>query len=254
MLLAVDIGNTNIVLGAYENDELKFISRIMTSRDKTADEMAVVIRDVLRLYHVEGADFTGCIVSSVVPPVTASVVPALERITHKKTLVVGPGVKTGLNIKVDDPAQLGADPVVDAVAALGKYKKPLIILDMGTATTISVINEKGEYLGGSIHPGVRLAYEALSTRAAQLPVISIEAPQKVIGSNTVDCMRAGAVYGEAAMIDGMIDRIESELGQKCTAVATGGLSYEITKHTKHEVIHDPNLLLDGLKMIYDRNK
>lgn len=254
MLLVVDIGNTNIVLGVYDGDKLRFISRIVTARDRTADEMAVNIRDVLRLYDVDGGDFEGSIVSSVVPPATAAVIPALERITGKKPLVVGPGIKTGLNIRIDNPAQLGADLVVDAVAAMARYEKPLIICDMGTATTITVINEKGELLGGSIHPGVRLALEALSGRAAQLPVISIDAPDRVIGTNTVDCMRSGAVIGAAAMLDGMIERIEDELGQTCTVVATGGLSGEITKHTRRKILHDPELLLEGLRLLYNKNK
>lgn len=253
MLLTVDIGNTNIVMGAYEGERLRFISRITTARDRTADETAVTLRDVLRLYGVDGADFEGSIVSSVVPPVTASFIPALERITGKTPLVVGPGIKTGLNIRIDNPAQLGADLVVDAVAAMARYEKPLIVCDMGTATTISVINEKGELLGGSIHPGVRVALEALSGRAAQLPVIGIEAPPHVIGTNTVDCMKSGAVIGAAAMLDGMIERIEEELGQTCTVVATGGLSAEISRHTRRKVIHDPELLLEGLRILYKKN-
>lgn len=254
MLLAVDIGNTNIVLGVYDGEDLRFISRIMTARDKTADEMAVTIKDVLRLYDVDGADFEGSIVSSVVPPATASVVPALKRITGKEPLVVGPGLRTGLNIRIDNPAQLGTDLAVDAVAAIARYEKPLIVIDMGTATTITAISEKGEFLGGSIHPGVRISLEALSGRAAQLPVINIDAPGKVIGKNTIDCMRSGAVYGAAAMLDGMIDRIEEELGQPCTAVATGGLAGEVTKHTRREIHYDPDLLLEGLRILYDRNK
>lgn len=254
MLLTVDIGNTNIVLGAFEGDKLCFISRILTARNRTPDETAVTIRDVLRLYGAEGADFEGAIVSSVVPPATASVVPALERITGKTPLVVGPGIKTGLNIRIDNPAQLGADLAVDAVAAMSRYPLPLIICDMGTATTITVINKKGELIGGSIHPGVRISLEALSTSAAQLPVISIDAPSNVIGSNTLDCMRSGVVFGAAAMLDGMIERIENELKEKCTVVATGGLSAEITKHTRREIIHDPDLLLEGLRLLYRKNK
>lgn len=254
MLLVVDIGNTNIVMGAYEGDKLMFISRIMTARDRTADEMAVNIRDVLRLYGADGSEFEGSIVSSVVPPATAAVIPALQRITGKAPLVVGPGIKTGLNIRIDNPAQLGADLAVDAVAAISRYPLPLIICDLGTATTITVINEKGELLGGSIHPGIRLSLEALSNRAAQLPVISIDAPEKIICTNTVDCMRSGAVFGAAAMLDGMIARIEEELNQSCTVVATGGLSAEVTKHTRKRIIHDPELLLEGLRILYYKNK
>lgn len=254
MLLTVDIGNTNTVLGVYEGTELRFISRIMTARDKTGDEMAVNIKNVLRLYHVDVDDFEGSIVSSVVPPATASVVPALKRITGKDPLVVGPGFRTGLNIRIDNPAQLGADIAVDAVAAMERYPLPLIICDMGTATTITAINEKGELIGCSIHPGVRLSLAALSERAAQLPDIGIDAPAHVIGKNTVDSMKSGAVYGAAAMLDGMIARIEKEIGQPCTVVATGGLAGEITKHTTREIHYDPDLLLEGLRILYEKNK
>ena len=168
-------------------------------------------------------------------------------------IVIGPGIKTGLNIKIDNPAQLGADLVVDAVAALAKYPRPIVIFDMGTATTISVINRAGEMLGGAILPGVRLGLGALSSSAAQLPEISVEAPARVIGTNTVDCMRSGVVFGAAAMLDGMLERIEDELGEACTAVATGGMSGEITRFTRRKVLHDPNLLLEGLRILYQKN-
>jgi len=254
MLLTVDIGNSNIVLGVYEGKELRFISRLVTARDKSGDEMAVNIKSVLHLYGVDGDDFEGAIVSSVVPPVTAAVVPALQRITGKTPLVVGPGLHTGLNIRIDNPAQLGADIAVDAVAAMARYPLPLIVCDLGTATTISVINAKGELIGCSIHPGVRLSLEALSGRAAQLPVISIDAPSRVIGKNTIDSMRSGAVYGAAAMLDGMVLRMEEEIGQPCTVVATGGLAGEITKQMRREVHYDPDLLLEGLRLLYEKNK
>lgn len=253
MILAIDIGNTNIVIGAYRGESLQFLSRIMTSRDKTADEMAVSLRDILALYQVDPTDLDGSIVSSVVPAVTDTVAPAVTRITGKAPLIVGPGIKTGLNIKIDNPAQLGADLVVDAVAALAKYPRPIVIFDMGTATTISVINRAGEMLGGAILPGVRLGLGALSRSAAQLPEISVEAPARVIGTNTVDCMRSGVVFGAAAMLDGMLERIEAELGAPCTAVATGGMSGEITKFTRRKVLHDPHLLLEGLRILYGKN-
>ncbi len=253
MILVVDIGNTNIVIGAYDGDDLKFISRIMTSRERTSDEYAVLIKDVLGLYGVSSDDIEGSIISSVVPPVSKAVAPAVKRITGKEPLIVGPGIKTGLSIKIDNPAQLGADLVADAVGAAELYPKPIIIIDMGTATTVSVVGRSGQMLGGAIIPGVRTGLEALSSKAAQLPVISIEAPDKVIGSNTVDCMRSGVVFGTASMLDGMIDRINEELGDKCTVVATGGLSEEIVRHTRREIVHNPQLLLYGLKTLYRKN-
>lgn len=253
MVLVVDIGNTNIVIGAYDGDDLCFISRIMTSREKTSDEYAVLIKDILALYGVSPQNIEGSIISSVVPPVSKAVAPAVKMITGKEPLIVGPGIKTGLSIKIDNPAQLGADLVADAVGAAELYQKPIIIIDMGTATTVSVVGKSGEMLGGAIIPGVRTGLEALSSKAAQLPVISIEAPDKVIGSNTIDCMRSGVVFGAASMLDGIIDRINEELGDKCTVVATGGLSEEIVRHTRRDIIHNPQLLLHGLKTLYRKN-
>ncbi len=253
MILAVDIGNTNIVMGVYNGDELKFISRIMTSREKTSDEYAVFIKEVLALYDIDTKILEGSIISSVVPPVSKVVAPAVKRLIGKEPLIVGPGIKTGLSIKIDNPAQLGADLVADAVGAAELYPKPIIIIDMGTATTVSVVGKSGEMLGGAIIPGVKTGLEALSSKAAQLPVISIEAPDKVIGTNTLDCMRSGVVFGTASMLDGIIDRINDEIGDKCTVVATGGLSEEIVRHTKRDIIHNPQLLLHGLKALYRKN-
>ncbi len=253
MILAVDIGNTNIVMGVYDGDELKFISRIMTSREKTSDEYAVFIKEVLALYDIDTKILEGSIISSVVPPVSKVVAPAVKRLIGKEPLIVGPGIKTGLSIKIDNPAQLGADLVADAVGAAELYPKPIIIIDMGTATTVSVVGKSGEMLGGAIIPGVKTGLEALSSKAAQLPVISIEAPDKVIGTNTLDCMRSGVVFGTASMLDGIIDRINDEIGDKCTVVATGGLSEEIVRHTKRDIIHNPQLLLHGLKALYRKN-
>lgn len=178
---------------------------------------------------------------------------ALELLFGVAPLVVGPGIKTGLNIKIDNPAQLGADLLVDSVAASVKYKKPCIVIDMGTATTFTVVSEKNEFLGGAIMPGVGISLDALSSRASQLPGIAFSKPKRTIGRNTVECMQSGIVLGNACMIDGMIGRIEAELGQKCTVVATGGLSREICSEATRDIIPDANLLLDGLRILYENN-
>lgn len=253
MLLTIDIGNTNITLGAYDNSVLSFTSRLATDLKKTGDEYAIAIKDVLAL---GGLDFTlieDCIISSVVPSVSNAINSAVSKLCHVVPLNLGPGVKTGLNIKIDDPAQLGADLVASAVSAVSEYTLPCIIIDMGTASTISVVNGKGEFLGGIIAAGVKLTLKALSENTSQLPSIHIDAPDSVIGSNTIDCMRSGLVYGTAAMLDGLIERIEQELGMPATVVATGGMSKEIIQHCKKSILYNENLLLDGLREIYEKN-
>lgn len=253
MVLVLDVGNTNIVLGGYRENTLEFTARLSAVLDRTSQEMAVVIRDILSLYNVNPKEIEGSIISSVVPPVTEALSEGIELLVGKQPLIVGPGIKTGLDILIDNPAQMGSDIVVNAVAAIAKYPKPIIIFDMGTATTISVINEKGQHLGGIIFPGVRTSLDALSNRTAQLPHISIETPDKVIGKNTIDSMRSGIIFGSASMIEGMISKIEDELGQKCTVIATGGLSKEIIKHVKMDVNYNSDLLLEGLFLLYNKN-
>lgn len=253
MVLTIDIGNTNIVLGGWKGEKLEFVSRVETDKNMTGDSYAVRFKNILEMYNVNFADIEGSIVSSVVPQVTESVSYSLKWLTGKKPLVVGPGIKTGLNIRIDDPAQLGSDLVVDAVAVLSKYPKPIIIFDMGTATTVSVIDSDGCYLGGAIMPGVNTGLEALSEHAALLPHIGIEAPKDIIGKNTAECMKSGAVYGSACMIDGMSERLEERLSQKATIVATGGTSKEIVSHCRCGIIYDGNLMLEGLIQIYRKN-
>lgn len=253
MLICIDIGNTNITIGGYKCDELKFTARLNTDSRRTADQYAIEIRDVLHIYGVERSEVSAAIISSVVPSVAKSVEVAIEKLFSIKPMVVGPGIKTGLNIKIDNPAQLGADLATGAVAALNKYPTPSIVIDLGTASTISVIGSNGEFLGGAIAAGIKLTLEALSSKTAQLPSVSIEAPKSVIGKNTVDCMRSGLIFGAASMLDGMISRIERELGQKATVVATGGLAPEVVKLCDHSIILDDNLLLDGLKLIFEKN-
>lgn len=253
MLLVVDIGNTNITLGVFDNDERKMIARMATLVNKTADQYAVELIQILNIYDVSKEDIDGCIVSSVVPVVTNAIKKALSLIKVKKTLFVGPGVKTGLDIKIDNPAQLGADLVVGAVAAIKLYKMPCIILDLGTATTLSVLDKNGAFLGGPICAGVGISLEALTSKTSQLPQISVETPKSVIGKNSVDSMKAGLVLGSACMIDGLIERVENEIGKVATVVATGGLAPVVVKNCKKDIIINDNLLLDGLKAIYEKN-
>ena len=209
---------------------------------------------MLEAFGVQREDITGCIIASVVPPVFNSVRTGVRKIIGKQPMVVGPGLKTGLNIRVDVPGQVGSDRIVAAVAALAEYKPPLILMDLGTATTIEVVDADSSYVGGVIFPGVKLSLDALTSRAAQLPGISLDQPKKVIGKNTVDCMRSGMMYGTAAMIDGLVERIEEELGHKSTIIATGGMAQFIVPLCRHEIILEKNLLLKGLNIIYKKNK
>ena len=255
MLLAIDMGNTNITLGAYAEDKLLFVSRLATDRSRTADQYAVELFSILELYGVNPEEFSGAIISSVVPELTGTIADAAEKIAGFKPMLLSPGLKTGINILTDNPAQVGADLVAGAVAANSLYKLPCLVVDLGTATKISVIDENGAFCGCTIGAGVVISLEALAQRTSQLPNISLTAPAAVIGKNTVDSMQAGTVFGAAAMIDGLCDRIEKELGVTAgTIVATGGLASEIVKTCRHEVIYNGELILEGLKIIYNKNK
>ena len=254
MLLAIDIGNTNIVLGGIRDDEIVFQARIATDRLRTSDQYGVEIKNMLEAFGVHKEDISDCIISSVVPPVFNSVRTGVMKVIGKQPMVVGPGLKTGLNIRMDVPGQVGSDRIVAAVAALAEYKPPLILMDLGTATTIEVVDEESNYIGGAIFPGVKLSLDALTSRAAQLPGISLDKPKKVIGKNTVDCMRSGMMYGTAAMIDGLVERMEAELGYQTTLVATGGMAQFIAPLCKREIVLEKDLLLKGLNIIYKKNK
>ena len=254
MILAIDIGNTNMVIGGIEGEQLCFTLRIRSDRLKTVDEYMLTVKGLLDLHGVTVNQLEGGIIASVVPELRTVLTNAMERLTGKRFLVVGAGLKTGLNIKMDTPSQLGADLVVDAVAALALYKPPLVIFDMGTATTLSVIDKDGAYIGGMIIPGLRLSVDALSARAAQLPYINLGKPEHLIGSNTIACMQAGAIYSNAAMIDGLISRVEEELGEPVTVVATGGLMATVLPYCKREVCYRENLMLEGLKLLYYKNR
>lgn len=254
MILAIDMGNTNIVIGCIDDEKIHFVERMSTDLSKTELEYAISIKNVLELYSIDVKQIDGIIISSVVPPLLNIIRHAAEKVVNKKTLVVGPGVKTGLNILMDNPASVGSDMIVSAVAALREYEPPIIFIDMGTATTISVIDKKGNYIGGAILPGINSSLNALVSNTAQLPRISMEAPRRIIGKNTIECMKSGIVIGNAACIDGMIERIEEELKQKAVVLATGGIASSIIPHCKHEIIIDEALLLKGLKIIFDKNK
>lgn len=255
MLLAIDVGNTNIVLGCIEDETIRFTVRMATERTRTEDEYAMMFASLLSMRKVEPGQVDGAIISSVVPGLRPVMVRAVQLLCGITPLLVGAGMKSGLDIKIDNPAQLGSDLVVGAVGAIARYPKPLLVFDFGTATTLSVVDEKGRYRGGMIMPGVRLAMEALSSRTAQLPHVDLEAPARIIGTNTIDCMNAGAIYGSAAMLDGVIERVEEELGEPvATVVGTGGLVGRVAPYCRHRIEIDEDLMLWGLRIIYEKNR
>ena len=255
LLLTVDIGNTNLTIGAYSGEELKFVARLATDRSRTEDQYAIELKSIFDLHGYAFDQFSGCAISSVVPELTGAVAHAAKRITGNDPVVLGPGVKTGINILADDPSQAGADLVAASVAAANLYELPCFVIDLGTATKINVIDESGAFCGCAIAPGVGISLEALSARTSQLPAISLSTPKKAIGTNSIDCMQSGVVFGTAAMLDGLCDRMERELGKKVKSfVATGGLSGEIIKSCNHQMIYDPELILKGLRIIYEKNR
>ncbi|MEY8338774.1 type III pantothenate kinase [Lachnospiraceae bacterium 62-35] len=254
MILAIDMGNTNIVVGGIDNSKTHFVERITTDHRKTDLEYAVTIKNILEIHQILTDEIEGAIISSVVPPLNSVLAHAVKKATGKKPFLVGSGMKTGLNIIMDNPKTTGSDMIVDAIAAIREYPCPLIIIDMGTATTMSVVDNAGNYIGGVILPGLRVSLDSLSSNAAQLPFISLEIPSKIIGKNTIDCMRSGIMYGNAAMLDGIIDRMEEELQEKTTVIATGGLARFLTPLCRHKIIYDDALLLKGLLILYEKNK
>ena len=254
MILAIDMGNTNIVIGGIDDQRTYFLERITTNRFKTDLEYAINVKNILEIYGVSTADIEGAIISSVVPPLNATLISAVEKICGKTPMLVGSGMKTGINIIMDNPKSVGADRIVNAVAAVQEHKPPLIIIDMGTATTLCAIDQNGAYVGGAILPGLRVSLDALSAKTAQLPAISLDIPHHVIGKNTIDSMRSGIMYGNAAMLDGLIDRMSEELGGKPTVLATGGLSQFVAPLCRHKIICDDTLLLKGRLILYEKNK
>ncbi len=253
MLLAIDVGNTNIVLGGIRDGKQIFSARLKSDRNKTADQYALDIQGILALYGVKTGEIEGGILSSVVPYLQSVLPEAVKLLTGVDLMVVGPGIKTGLNIRTDNPASVGSDLIVAAVAARAKYKTPIAIVDMGTATTLSLVMRDNEYMGGMIIPGLWTSMNALSANAAQLPYIDLAGPVKLIGTNTVDCMRSGAINGTAAMLDGLLDRLEDELGEPVTPVITGGLSGVIAPACRRKFHLEPDILIDGLMILYEKN-
>lgn len=254
MVLAIDIGNTNIVIGCFEGEKILFTERISTNRTATDLEYASNVNTAMQMHSLSPADLNGAIISSVVPSVTAVFKRAIEKYAGVKVMVVCPGTKTGLKIKIDNPAQLGTDLVVNAVAGISEYPVPQIIIDMGTATTLSVIDKNKNYIGGIIMTGVSVSTEALAGRTSQLPRIAYEVPKKVIGTNTVDCMKSGVMYANACAIDGLIEKIENEIDSPCTVIATGGIASTIIPLCKRKIIINDELLLKGLMIIYNKNQ
>ena len=254
MILAVDIGNSNIVLGCMEGSEILFEARVQTDTVKTSDEYCIQLKTLLDVYGVDIKKIEGSIVASVVPQVLNSVQTAIKKLTGTAPLVVGPGIRTGLNILIENPASVGADLVVGAVAALRGHEPPLIVIDMGTATTMMVLNEKGAVIGGSVIPGVKISLDALTQRTALLPGIQLDQPKAAIGRNTIDCMRSGIMLGSACMLDGLIDRMEEELGCKTTVIATGGIAKFVIPLCRHKIILEKDLILNGLAALYRANR
>ena len=250
MILTVDVGNTNITFGGFEKDELRFVSRISANMQRTEDEFAVRFLESLNHYGIDSKEITGIIV----PPLNSSLKKAIKFIFNKEPIFVGPGVKSGIGIQCDIPSSVGADIIAASVAAHYIYGSPSLIIDIGTATKMTVVNHKGAFIGTSIIPGVMMGLNALSDGTAQLPMISLEEPGSVIAKNTADCMRSGVLYGNASMIDGMIDRINEEFGEELNVYATGGMASTIIPLCKHEIKTDEHLALKGLNILYQKNK
>ena len=253
MILTVDIGNSNIMFGGFSGDEFSFVARVATDPSATEDEYAVKILGTLSLHGVDRSQITGAIIASVVPPLNAILKKAITFLFGVEPLVVGPGIKTGINIHCDAPSSVGADLICACVAAHHLYGDPSLIIDMGTATKMMVVDRRGAFIGVSIIPGVLMGLNALAEGTAQLPKVSLEAPAAVIGKNTVDCMKSGVIFGNASMVDGMIDRINDEMGESLPVYATGGLASVIVKHCRHDITLDEDLVLKGLKVLYDKN-
>ncbi len=254
MILTVDIGNSNIVLGGVEGNEIILEARLKTDVTKTSDQYCVDLKILLDVNDINRDMIEGTIIASVVPQVLNSFQTAVKKLTGKTPLVVGPGLKTGLNIRLENPGQTGADLVVADVAALREHKPPLIIIDMGTATTISVLDQTGAHIGGCIIPGVKISMDALTERTALLPGLQLDQPKAAIGRNTIDAMRSGIMLGTACMLDGMIARMEEELGCKTTVIATGGIAKFILPMCKTPILYDKDLLVKGLAALYRDNR
>jgi type III pantothenate kinase len=253
MLLVIDVGNTNIVYGLFEGTELKHQFRVESGRGRTADEYAVVLKQLCEMHGVSASDVDAAIIASVVPALTEPMVGLVKRAFAREPKIVGPGIRSGMAILYENPREVGADRIVNAVAAFEKVKGGVIVVDFGTATTFDCVTPKGEYLGGVIAPGIQISADALFTRAAKLPRVEIAQPPKVVGKNTVHSMQSGIVYGYVGLVDGMVDRLREELGYPCEVMATGGLASLIAPLTRNIKDVDPNLTLTGLRLLHERN-
>lgn len=253
MILAIDVGNTHVVIGCLDEEQTRFIARVATDQKKTEDEYAMMLLDLFQIHKVDASIIEGAIMCSVVPGLTTAFKKAVHLILGYEPLLVGSGIKTGLNIKMDDPASVGSDLIVAAVAALQEHKPPLMIFDMGTANTMVVIDKEGSFIGGMIIPGATLSLEALAKHAAKLPHVSFEAPKQLIGKNTIDSMKSGIVYSQAMAVDGIIGLVEEELGEKVQVLATGGSSRLITSFCRREIHCDSRLIHKGLLYLYRKN-
>ena len=255
MILTIDVGNTNTVIGAFDTDErLVFDIRIETNPSRMADEYSLMMFNAMALNKLDISEVSGAIISSVVPPAAEQIKLSVQKLFGIESMVIGPGLKTGLNIRIDDPATLGADLCCAGVAAKAYYPLPCIIVDLGTASKVLAVNEKGDFLGGAIAVGLKMALNALSENTAALPLISTGKVEKAIGTNTIDCMRSGVILGMAGMIDGFIERFEQEMGKAASIVATGGLSSLVIPYCKRKMSLDPDLLLKGLMVVYKKNE
>lgn len=253
MLLVLDTGNTNIVLGVYDEGQLKYHWRMETYRHKTEDEYAMQVKSLFTHVGLSFEDINGIIISSVVPPVMFPLEQMCRKYFNQKPMIVGPGVKTGLNIKYENPREVGADRIVNAVAAIEEYGSPLVIVDFGTATTYCYINEKGEYMGGAIAPGIGISMEALFDRASKLPRVELMRPDHIVGKNTVSAMQSGIVFGYVGQVDGIVARMKAQSRVEPKVIATGGLADLIASETSIIDVVDNFLTLKGLHLIYERN-
>lgn len=256
MLLCIDIGNTNVKFGIFKENDLIASFRITSKRNSTADEYGVLVRDLLASANLKAEDLEGIIMSSVIPQLNYTMEHMCEQYLGKKAIAVAPGLKTGINIKVDSPKEVGADRIVNSVAAFKKYggKKPIICIDFGTATTINVITEKGELIGGVIAPGIKTALDSLVNGTAKLPSIELEFPGKVICKDTITNMQAGLLYGFAGLVEYLVAKTKKEIGKNCIVVATGGLGETIAKEARCIDYTDRTLTLEGLRLLYELNK
>lgn len=254
MVLTINIENTHILVGLVSDERICFSERISTDKKKTALEYALTFKTLLDMYEINPLDIEGAIIASVVPPVFQAVESAVIKLIGKKPLCVGPGIKTGLNIRIEDPKSVGADLIACSVSAIKKYGGPIILIDLGTCNTVSVLDKDNTYVGGLILPGISLSMEALATRAAQLYRVGLDLPKRIVGKNTIECLNNGIIIGAASGLDGAVDRIQDEMGYEFKKIATGFNSDKVIPLCRHKIEIDENLNIQGLKIIFDKNK